>query len=514
MTCSDFDTNTFLKEEDGTATPLVIIFVLIFMIIGGLAVDYSKAVNERTQMQLATETAAHSGLYSWTRAGVDIDGSRDIAMAMTTGMLPAVAFRDAILDDDVLFGFWDPATETFTEDETFVEDKNDPRRSAVRVYAELEPSRGNESNSILLNMIGWDTFTIRAYTIYASYYPPCFNEGFVAEGVVDMQSNTSYTDGFCVHSNTYVSLNQNNYFEPGTVVSMPNLADLDIPNSGFEQNEGLETALRQGKYGLNILNDMDAMFNSLRLGMPTHASVAGVTQLDEVMWPADLSTNGNGNNGNNGNNNGGTDTGGTDTGGTDTGGTDTGGTDTGGTDTGGTDPSTDDTPAPVLRYTENDTGKKTLTPDAFDTANRIYRLDCSGNGDITLSAGEFRDFALVTNCSINTSNGTVLNNVLLATDGDVSASHLQIGIDDNCAPGGGAAIWTKGSFNAASNLRGFGAQMLALGDISFAAQADGIEGVSFIAGGEIDGTSENDLGFCNGGGMEDFTNAPYFRMVE
>ena len=62
-------------------------------------------------------------------------------------------------------------------------------------------------------------------------------------------------------------------------------------------------------------------------------------------------------------------------------------------------------------------------------------------------------------------------------------------------------------------MQGFGAQVLALGNITFAAQADGIEGVSFIAGGEIDGTSQNDMGFCDGHGTDDFVAVPYFRMV-
>ena len=111
------------------------------------------------------------------------------------------------------------------------------------------------------------------------------------------------------------------------------------------------------------------------------------------------------------------------------------------------------------------------------------------------------------------SNPVILDGTLIAAEGDVSASHTQMGLDDACDPGGGSAIWTYGSFQATSGLEGYGAQILALGDIDFTANADGMEGVSFIAGGMIDGTSNGDMGFCDGDGTEDFVAAPYFRAV-
>ncbi len=474
----------FLADEDGSATPLAIAFVCIFCVIGGLAVDFNKAVSERTQMQLATDTAAHAALYTWEFE--DQQASTTKALATITDMLPDIAYRDALLGSDIEYGFYDPDLGTFTVDPTFVEDKDSPLRSAVRATAQLEPERNNASRNIFLRIIDHDTFTIRTSSIYASYFPPCFNEGFVAQDVVDLQSGNSYTDGFCIHSNTYVSMNQNNFFEPGTVVSMPSLADLDIPSSGFEKNEGLQAALRSGSYRLRVLNNLPLRFQSLRDGEIKYTEEAGVTEVLPVLWPADVSSGGGGN-GNNGqdNENG------------------TGDTSTDTTNTGGV----------VKRMSSTDTGKKNMTPAHFDIPNRIYQLECSGNGDITFSADTFKDFALVTTCPIKFSNGTILENVIIATEGDVDASHVQIGKDDSCDAGGGAAIWTYGDVKTASALSGFGAQILALGDIQFTANADGIQGVSFIAGGRIDGTSNSNMGFCNNGGTENFQEDPYFRMV-
>ena len=144
----------FMTGEDGAATPFAIFIFCIFVAVGGLAVDFNKAVSERTQMQLATDTAAHAAAYTWEFQ--DIDTSTTTAMETINGMLPDVAYRNALLADDIEYGFWDPTTLTFTRDPNFVEDKGNDLRSAVHATAQLEPGRFNQSRNILLSIIGQD----------------------------------------------------------------------------------------------------------------------------------------------------------------------------------------------------------------------------------------------------------------------------------------------------------------------------------------------------------------------
>ena len=483
---------TFAQNEDGSATPLAIGFAIIFMIMAGMAVDFNKAMGERTQMQMTTDSAAHAALYTWEFE--DTDKSTETAMFTVTGMLPDAAFINAFQDTDIEYGFWDPDAGTFTVDAAFVEAKDDPRRSAVRAEAQLEPERDNASNNIFLSMVGFDTFTIRTNSIYASYYPPCFTEGFVAEDIVDLQSGSVYLDGFCIHSNTYVSLNQNNYFEPGTVVSMPDLSDLEIPESGFDKNDGLQEALRSGEYRMRILRHLNEwMMSDLWAGdttkMADEVAVAGVAAgVQEVLWPLDLTL-----------------------------------------------PNGNQTGHPVIeavvagddlsqftaqeildapRLSNTDLGKKDLLPEQLLPRNRIHQLECSGNGDITFNNGStYEDFILVTDCPLKLGNDVTYTGVIISTDADVTSQHIRLGLDDNCADGGGASVWTRGSFETVSDLEGYGAQILALGDISFTAGADGIQGVSFVAGGRIDGTSNGKMGYCDTQGTDNFATAPYFRMV-
>ena len=452
----------FVESEVGAATPLAIYFTLILLVMGGLAIDFNKATSDRLQLQVATDTAAHAALY--TREFETREDSVEVAIDTINGMLPEAAFgTTALVSSDVEFGVWDENVNGFASDPA--------SRSAVRVIAQMNESRANASTNILLSIIGFDTFNIDASTVYSTYFPPCFTEGFVAEDVVDLQSNNSYNDGFCIHSNAYVSLNQNNYFEPGTVVSMPDLANLDIPSSGFKKNEGLQTALRTGEYRMRLLAQLEDKINSLYAGDPEHAGMAGVTSKLDTLTPIE--------------------------------------------------PPSGSKPWPTSPKTTlqsgSSTGKKTYEPASFPVKNRIYRADCSGNGDITMKPGTYSDFALVTNCTINFSNGVILDGTVIATTSpeikSVTASHVQMGLNDNCAEGGGSIIMTLGGFEAASGLSGFGAQILAKKDIQFAAQANGIEGVSFISGGTISGTSGSSMGYCDEQGTDEFIRAPYFRMV-
>ena len=142
-------------------------------------------------------------------------------------------------------------------------------------------------------------------------------------------------------------------------------------------------------------------------------------------------------------------------------------------------------------------GKKTVEPGSFDQPNRIYQLECSGNGSITFSGGTYSDFALVTDCDITFSNGTILTGVIIATEGDVTAVQTQMGMNDGCAAGGGAQLWLYGDFKSSANFTGYGAQIISMGDVQFPAKSSGTEGLNVMAAGRIDAARTGDAGAGN-----------------
>ncbi len=248
----------FQQSEDGWVTPLSLYAFVVTAIVGGLALDLSQVIAARTQLQVAADIAAHAALYNRDTLMADenaADIAKERAIELARDSMPSARFGEYITVDDIEFGWFDSDTRTFTPD---------PDSSqAARVVAFRVSERANTVSSYLLRLAGIFEFDVVTSSVFETYRPTCFREGFVAESVVDIQSNNSYTDGFCIHSNQYVSVNQNNYYEPGTVVSMPDTSDLDMPNSGFEKNEGLYEALRPGKYSILILNRLQAMLDGM-----------------------------------------------------------------------------------------------------------------------------------------------------------------------------------------------------------------------------------------------------------
>jgi hypothetical protein len=256
---------------------------------------------------------------------------------------------------------------------------------------------------------------------------------------------------------------------------MPDLNDLDIANSGFEKNQGLEAALRTSAYRPRLLADLpeiiDSFWSAQGKHLPPYVSPGFLYEVDEdrlaVEPEGDAETSGNGK-----------------------------GSNKGGSKKSGSG----------------------LTPYHFEP-NSVNYMNCWSSGSITLGAGTYTDFVFVADCEITFAQGVVLEDVVIATT-DTSArslntpSGLTIGRDDSCATGGGAVLMTLGGFHAAAKLNVFGGQILALGDIEFAANADGIKGASFVSGGSIDGTSNMNMGSCNKAGMEHIFQAQYFRMVD
>ena len=125
---------------------------------------------------------------------------------------------------------------------------------------------------------------------------------------------------------------------------------------------------------------------------------------------------------------------------------------------------------------------------------------------------------IVTSCEVKFSSGSALENatlVVLDTSAkSVSApSGFRVGAPTYCSDGQrGAKIITLGDITVASGFEAYGANLIAAGDINVTANANGLAGINFMAGGRIDATSNGDMGFCDYGPPEDF-NIPVFTMV-
>lgn len=464
------DIPDFAAAEDGSITTGGLILIVTFMALGGLAVDVSNMVNQRTQLQMAADSAAHNALYERNER---LDVTPEIAIAAGVAMgernMPDQFYGNVVNPEDVRFGVWNPATRTFTPDPN--------SRSAVRVETHRDEAGGNEIATFLLKFAGFDSWNVRTVSVFETYDPPCLREGFVAEKMVDIQSNNSYFEGFCIHSNDVVSINSNNYFQEGTIVSMPDATRLDIPKSGYKTNEGLQEALRYGAIQIRLINALREVspspFATGSAEMWEYVRLATRDgQLDYVTGQPRQVTIVNG---------------------------------------------APKKSSPGANQVE--ANKILLDKDGVSVLrqNAVNYLYCSSTSTQLQVKQVLSDVVIITNCQVSFGSGGAIEGGLIATlhTGAASisgSSGTRIGRVDNCAEGGGAQLVSLGGMDFASGVTIQGGQLIALKEIRFSANGDGLKGTSIISGDTVSGTSNMEMGLC-GTGMEDNLSLDYFRMV-
>ncbi len=459
----------FAASDEGSITTGGLILVVTFMALGGLAVDVSNMVNQRTQLQVAADAAAHAALYDRNPLGATPEDAIASGVLMGESNMPDRIFGDVVTPEDIQFGIWNAATRSFTPEPT--------SRSAVRVETHRDEAGGNEIATFLLKFAGFDSWNVRTVSVFETYDPPCLREGFVAENMVDIQSNNSYFKGFCIHSNDVVSINSNNYFEAGTIVSMPDSDRLDIPKSGYKTNEGLQEALRYGAIQIRLINALREVspspFSTGSAEMWEYIQLATRDgQLDYVTGQPRQVTIVNG------------------------------------------APKKSDPDANQIEANKTLVDKDGVSVLRQNAVNYLY---CSSTSTQLQIKQVLSNVVLITNCQVSFGSGGALEDGLIATlhTGAASisgSSDTRIGKVDNCADGGGAAIVSLGGMDFAAGVAIHGSQLIALKEIAFAANGEGLKGTSIISGDTVSGTSNMEMGLC-GTGMGRILSMDYFRMV-
>lgn len=436
----------FIRRDDGALTAFGLFLVIAMICVGGLGIDVANAIKVRTHLQVAADSAAHAALVA--REYKTETEAKAIAVSVAQASLPSANFGDTINAADITFGTWDAANQVFTPDPT--------SKDAVLVNTQRLQSRTNGVSTYFLRFVGLNNIDVVSQSVFETYYPTCFREGFVAQERVDVQSNNTYGLGFCIHSNDHVEINNGNSF-CGAIVSMPDKTDIVVPNNDPSSNPCLGDALRSGSYSMRILDRIDDI-------------IAGVEDPNSPYFRTDYVD---------------------------------------------INPLTGN---PINRVTLNANGPGVRLADWVPGA--VHELNCNspskkvnfGNPNDVFSKG-----VVVTNCIIQFASVELQDVIVISTNTDNEAfkasSGLKVGRDDGCAPGGGAQLVTKGGMNFPSDLQIYGGQLIAAKTISFAARPDGIEGVSIVSGDQIDGSSLINVGFCGGAGMDNNFMAEYFRMA-
>ena len=422
----------FKDTEDGALTVFGLTMGVAAIVVGGLGIDVANAMMARTQLQVAADAVAHAALYY--REFENEADSKNAAVALADVNLPHSKYGNTITANDIQFGYWDAANQIFQLDPN--------SKDGVMVDIARIQERNNGIGTYFLGFAGFASWDVRRAAVFETYMPTCFDEGIVGDKPVDIQSNNSFVNGFCVHSNDHVELNNGIYFEENTVLSMPDRQDLVEPVAG--NNIGIYEALRDGVYQMRIIRRLPDIIQALKTfdaeWLPDYINTTSVLNLPRSAKPSDF------------------------------------------------------------------------------VAGRVHVISCSGGQKINFASNIlFQDMILVTNCQIHFAADAQLIHAVIATthtgaNSINSAAKMTIGRDDGCADDGGAQILSLGSVDFSAGLEMFGGQIVAVQDIQFSANANGIEGASIIAGGTVSGTSNMIMGFC-GNGMERNFSVDYFRLA-
>ncbi|WP_112322762.1 Tad domain-containing protein [Oceanibium sediminis] len=476
---------SFAEDESGFGTLWNIFWCICFLLIGGLVIDHANAMRIKMALQATADSAAlgaimvrsepskYESYFGTAPGGLSAEQRGQAAAISLSTNIMGTETNGSVLDGaDVKFGTW-------TKEGGFVTGAGD--------FAQVTTYRADRNDNAL-QMLLLDAFTplkswdVAAQAVAQRYRPDCAKDGVITSDVVDLQSNSKFKNGICVHGGKGVELNRNDVFDPGVIVQMPDLALLKVPGGDTSKNTGLDAALREGTLAPGLAMQTDEIITGLQdissEWQPDYVSGNPAAQLIDVTEsafdPANL-VEGN-----------------------------------------------------VYRVTCNG-GNGTLNLRGKASQNALGPTDITfakkdngggkgGGGDESGGPSIIEEVVIVTNCQVTFSQETVIQNAIVATS-DTSAksvsgsASVSIGRPDNCAPGGGAQIVTAGGMHFAAKMEFHGSQLVSKGPVKLAAQVDGIGGTSIQSLSRVDFASNNEMGLCEGE-ADEVLPLNYYRLVD
>ncbi|MDP2081633.1 MAG: pilus assembly protein TadG-related protein [Pseudotabrizicola sp.] len=231
----------FLKNESGSMTMLSVVGIVGCCMVAGLAIDASNLYRQKEHLILAADSASKAGIVALSSNKSTFE-VQTAALASAEQNIPASMFgKTSNGVQDIQLVRFDPSSRTVVSGTP----------NAVKVTLHRNASVENPVKTTLLRMVGISEFDF-SVTSVAYYGQPgrcTSSDGIYAKGQVTLTSGNRIGESYCVHSQTAVWLPQQNTFDAGSGVSMPNLemckgkcvesANLGIEKAVFTMNLSL-----------------------------------------------------------------------------------------------------------------------------------------------------------------------------------------------------------------------------------------------------------------------------------
>ncbi|MFP5511395.1 MAG: TadG family pilus assembly protein [Alphaproteobacteria bacterium] len=221
----------FAADERGGMTAFALVGIVVSAMLVGLAIDVTNLHRQKELITLAADAAAHAGVValSLKKPQSEIEAE---ALAAVERNAPLSHFGKTIRGvSDINLVRFDPKTRTLVPGTP----------NAVKVTLRRDSSVENPVKTGLLRIAGVDTFEVSVESV-AYYGKPgtcSSSDGIYAKGEVTLTSGNRIAGTYCVHSQTNVRMPQQNTFDEGAGLSMPDLATcgdkcFDSANPGVE----------------------------------------------------------------------------------------------------------------------------------------------------------------------------------------------------------------------------------------------------------------------------------------
>ena len=246
----------FLSDEAGGGTIWGLLWFILLVGIGGMAVDTTNAYRNQTMMQATADAAAHAGVQSLP----DEVDAVNTALEYAEKNMASADYGELLAVEDVDIGIWDVPSRTFTP----LGAGAGALPNAVRVTLRSTAATGNAVPVNFLRIAGlmeWN-ITVQAVAVMGRFENLCLNSGFLSNGMVYSGSTNDYVNNICIHGDLGVKIGSTNTFESGVSVSMINLDDL----VQSQENVGLPEALNEQAMDLPLTTQIPTIVAGLMDG--------------------------------------------------------------------------------------------------------------------------------------------------------------------------------------------------------------------------------------------------------
>ncbi len=241
----------FLRDCSGGVVVPGVVWTLVILVVGGLALDGTNAWRVRSQLRVTADAASLAAAMFVD----DQDAARSAAIQVAAANMPPSQNGSVLDPGEIQFGEWDPVTRSFDSASTDV--------NAVRVVTRRSSARGNALRTHLLKLAGFESWdvSVAAIAMARTTEGGCSSATIMTSGYMDTGGGNTLLKGVCLHGETGVHTGGNDFYDSTVRISAADESTITI-NYTAPGGATAEEVKVEGSKQPKILPELNTMFAS------------------------------------------------------------------------------------------------------------------------------------------------------------------------------------------------------------------------------------------------------------